>query len=73
MPFQLDGTSAIHAAPFGSVPVKCGVDADADEPVPATSVKRGRRRGASYEADTETVHDRPPLLVPALAVCRAGR
>ena len=38
MPFQLDGTSATHAAQSVSVPVKWAVDADADEPVPATSV-----------------------------------
>src|SRR4029453_2802367 len=39
MPFQLDGTSATHEAPFGSVPVKWAIDAAADEPVPAASVR----------------------------------
>ena len=39
MPFQLDGTSAIHVVPLPSVPVKCAVDADAVDPNPTTSVK----------------------------------
>ena len=66
MPFQLDGTSATHAAPFGSVPVKWAVDADADEPVPATSVRdEDDDEERVPKPDAETVHDRPPVLVPA--------
>src|SRR5687767_11498527 len=67
MPFQLEGTSAIQAAPFGSVPVKCALAADADEPVPATSVtKRTATRSVLRSELPRRFTTDLPLLVPAL-------
>src|SRR5688572_5861869 len=67
MPFQLEGTSAIQAAPFGSVPVKGALAADADEPVPATSVtKRTATRSVLRSELPRRFTTDLSLLVPAL-------
>src|SRR5687767_2510944 len=66
MPFQLEGTSATHTAPFGSVPVKWALDADADEPVPATSVTtRTTTRSVLRSQMRRRFTVDLPLLVPA--------
>ncbi len=75
MPFQLEGTSATHVAPFGSVPVKWALDADAGEPVPATSVKtRTTKRSVLRSQMPGRFTIDLPLLVPAFgpSAC-AGR
>lgn len=67
MPFQLEGTSATHAAPFGRVPVKCALDADADEPVPATRTRaRTTAKNVLRSQMPRRITIDLPLLVPGI-------